>query len=520
MIYCYRYVQKNKLILLYTPNGIKPKIYFNKIKEKPNLNNLKIKFHIELHIECYNYLPSIYPNNLTLLCLDAYDEKIENPIFPEMLEELYMKIYNQKIDKNIFPLSLKKLTLCNYNHKLISNIFPPSLEYLNLEKYNHELIPNLFPESLRTLELLSYNICLKPDLFPINLYKLVLYNYTCYITANMFPTNLQTLYLGNYNKQNLKWYMFPPNLKNLIMIQYNHILDRDSLPKSLKYLKLVNYKNILNYNVLPSNLCKLLLQRYNIQLMENVFPHTLTHLIMMEYDKILYPNMLPLNLKRLCLHNYNHKLIKNIFPSKLKYLILKYYDNEFNENVCPPNLKFLKIANIDKPINYFSNTLNKLIVYTYNNKNDKNMFSKLRSLYIINGQYEIMPNILPFNLIKLSISCYKYPLHKNVIPESVKYLRLYGYNFIDIKPYILPKNLRRIAIKIKNPQDIIRCSRHLYSFTNILCAEDYIIIKVKEKLIMYNFINLIIIYKNIKTFIPYEIYQYIYDNFINIRYFI
>ena len=154
----------------------------------------------------------------------------------------YLTISNldelKKTSKNI-----KFITIKNSIGKIHKNVLPKSLVFLNLgNSYNYEIKEGVLPQSLKYLIIgNNYNQEIKPNVLPSSLEYLVIgNNYNHKIKKDVLPQSLKYIYFGKSYTKKLN-NILPESLLYLYFSknsEYIHDIDVNTLPKSLKHVKL------------------------------------------------------------------------------------------------------------------------------------------------------------------------------------------------------------------------------------------------------------------------------------------
>lgn len=192
---------------------------------------------------------------------DEFNLPVKNKMFSPALEKLtFGKYFNSQIETNSMPKNLKYLEFGDcynkeidflstesqlkhlifgfeFNKEIKPNTIPNTLLYLKFgHKYDKEIKPNVLPESLIVLEFSSdsyFNKSIKKNVLPQSLRKLV------------FPLE--------YNRL-IKPKRLPAELTHLTMSNmYSYTIEKNVLPKKLKYLQKKYYLDIKNDSI-PENL--------------------------------------------------------------------------------------------------------------------------------------------------------------------------------------------------------------------------------------------------------------------------
>lgn len=261
------------------------------------------------------------------------------------------------------------------------------------------------------------------------------------------PNNITYLTLYNDTKINIG--MLPKNLKKLKLVNYREKIEPGVLPKKLKTLIFHGkYDYPIDPGVLPQKLKKLIINEvrknegcddveYEYKFIEGSLPQKLKYLkIYGKYKQIFDKNVLPPNLKYLKLKSYSGKFYKGSLPIGLKNLTIWRCSKNINIGTLPENLEYLKITHFDgmiddyalpQSLNYIYLGSENMIYPTIQAFNSQLKNLKMLTLQDITFDIKSMEGYLfPNNLEMLSISFIpKY----NIFPLSLLYLDIHNFDF-------------------------------------------------------------------------------------------
>ncbi len=457
-----------------------------------------------------------FPKSLIRLeCCNCFNNSILCP-FPNTLKILSfhttynMFAWSRDCSFPQLPNGLKIITFkdnITYNfiiHNQYNNLLPESIEYINLNEcyITPKSMPKKFPDSLVYIKLSAgFNNCLQ------------------LITPNIKTVNIcESSNSGIFN--------LPSTIENIIAPYYCKRLPR--LPKGLKTIVLSLETYVNNLNCFPKLIEKITI-RGSINRDKSYKPLKMT-----------FPKF-PRNLKKLTLKiTDNINLISSItLPDSIESLKLPYFDFIPIKNI-PIFLRKLRI-----PAGYDITEFKNLVKLYYYNINYK-IINQIQVIkYIPATVYKLrLPRTykgelppLPPKLIKLKYYNYYNKNNNNnnqktIFPESLRYLSIgekyKGYT-ISI-PYFLKtlyiKNKRHIIItkhntiktliiKNKHMRDINEHKKYFNNIYSIKYKKTEFKLKYLYKLIknLHPFMYYICINQMSHNNIPYEIFNYIYENF-------
>lgn len=298
------------------------------------------------------------------------------------------------------------------------------------------------------------------------------------------PKRIRTVIFGE--KIYARLCKLPPRLKSITL--ETDIYCNCKFPKSLKYIKFGPYYN----QVLPE------------------LQHTSIKSLVLGYKFNQHLTNLPNNLQNLTLGwNYNKML-----PELPNSLIFIKFGWEYNQPLfkLPNSIKYIKFGR------FYNLILLKLpeslvsIRFGYDyNKMLPTLPQTLRKLIFGSNFNQVLPP-LPNRIKFISFGDY-YNQYLPPLPDSLRKLS-FGSSFNKLLPVELPYLLYKIQFKTTNmfkifkPRKINQFNNFIFKQKSVYCGltEQYVIIIKKLNLYLYY-----ILYN--KTFIPFEIYNYIYINF-------
>lgn len=375
-------------------------IHIKKRSELAYLQTYNVKNVIIDHTYNNRYLEYFFPLNVEVLYLFNLINKYI--VLPTTLKRLYLEIYEKPNRKKSINIAITKKKRGHKNYVIISNTLeellistdrqidalPLSLLKLTIAgKFNHK-INNILPETLQELNLTSchFNKIIEKGTLPKSLKKLYLPRHYNNIICEL-PLSLIIFHTGNHSIKNI----LPFSLTEL-HLNNNIILDKNDLPPNLKKLQFgQEYNKIIKRNILPESLEEL------------IFGH--------DFNQLLDEHIFPLNIIKLTFgYNFNHFVKRNVLPNNLEKLK---FGNTYNKmlyiGVLPQSLKIIEFgSNYNKPINknVLPNSIRSLIFgNNFNQQFNENALPQSLKELILGNEYSrpFLENILPNNLEYLTI---------------------------------------------------------------------------------------------------------------------
>ncbi len=408
------------------------------------------------------------PNTLESLFLgDEFNNFIDN--LPNKLKKLSIQstVFNKSIDK--IPDSIKYLKIghdCSNNFKQRIHKLPKSLEIIEI--YNKRFLID---------ETNKYNNIYDNDvnIFETRYYRPIQKNYRINNLENVIQ-DIDDIYYDNFCI-----YRMGEDIENISSTAYEKIKNG------------IYYEIICNstfnkpiYNLENTNITK-------IEFGEN-FNQPLDFLVNtnVKYIKLgkFFNKSLDIlkNTKVNYLEFYNcyNTLLKNI-PDTIEFLEIfnKQYVKGSNKNVMDSvkKLKFSRSYQYVEPITFLPENLNELVFESQ---------SSFFNAYTFNQPLNFLTN----KLTHLTLGCYKFPLEKNMLPESLTYLKIdSGFNS-EVDKTNLPKNLTYLDLGFSfnksiddlpdNITDLILGHSFNKPVDNLPINLKKIIVKKKEQLKLFN----------------------------------
>ncbi len=289
------------------------------------------------------------------------------------------------------------------------------------------------------------------------------YRSLCY----QFPENIEALNIVNmdflwmqYNYHHINYhinYMYN-KINALKHIKHLIILINDADINNLKLLPdtLISFEFMPTYEIQPYSLKEglktLIIHKYGYSLKKGIFPESLDYLELCDFNIQLYAAF-PSNLKYLKMDKYNKSVPYNILPANLIYLSMNSLCETLNGVLLPPKLRYL-------------------ILNSYRGYIDE-----------IPDSIEIL-ELLVWNLLRL--------------PLNLIYLCVNSIYYINTE--IMENFTYKGSVAIKDSRGSIRKYKHLLRFN--------------PKNNSRGILNLILSAKRKNIFIPVELYELIWNEYI------
>lgn len=209
------------------------------IKECPNLTDLVLCQSICDSENPVNVDNLIFPNSLTYLEFNLeFNEFIKPGLLPNSLIHLIFGDYfDQPIVKGVLPKSLKYLEFGdNFDKPIVRESLPESLRFLRFGKYfASDIDEGALPDSLVNLSFGKYyNQPIKEGILPNSLKRLTFGKHFDSEIKCSLPNSLTHLTIAKAERL-----VLPDSLIKLTISHYPNVIKIDSLPKSLKLIRLL-----------------------------------------------------------------------------------------------------------------------------------------------------------------------------------------------------------------------------------------------------------------------------------------
>ncbi|KAM9955359.1 hypothetical protein ACTFIW_003009 [Dictyostelium discoideum] len=264
----------------------------------------------------------------------------------------------------------------------------------------------------------AYSINLKDSKYKDYIKYIFDFNFTIKnqnILSN-FKELIKLKFKKDFNKK-LKVNSIPNTIKIIIFNKsYKQPIDLGILPTSLEYLSFHSFYNNSNFTItrnLLPNSITTLIFDNDEHNGYDAFRNDMGYFIDLNIEGILPNSLTKLNLP----NNFNTKLTVKSLPNSITSLKFGLYNEPLEDNVLPDNLIELTMVcfNRDFNENTFTNCkqINKLILYNFNQK--------------ISGI-----NLLPKSLTHLEFQFFNQPImdttNNSLLPNNLKYLDITYYN--------------------------------------------------------------------------------------------
>ncbi|EGC38057.1 hypothetical protein DICPUDRAFT_149339 [Dictyostelium purpureum] len=362
--------------------------------------------------------------------------------------------FDSPIQEGVLPVNLKYLKLSDrFNHRLIAGALPQSLESIVFgNDFNQPLLPLDLPSNLVSIQ---FGNCFDQPLYFINdskkivpilpqqrLKSLVIgTSFSQSIEEGCLPTTLETLSISNRfmtgYKKKLKFFPSPNLTKLSISAAY---LGDFKYPKSINPPRLLKVKisnkhskNVDLSQVLPSSVTHLTLENSNFVIKKNSLPNSLKKLKVSK-SVSFEPNSIPSSVTEI--NGCHPDFISKVAPSSISKYTLPALSNDFvisNPQSIPSNIDYLKVDNISIfGISFYSMNFIKTLI--------------LEPAF--DFDVAIKPNVLPPTLVNLSFN-YAKKIEPQVLPNSIELLEVGSHFNQDISTEWLPLSLQSFIIKGK-----------------------------------------------------------------------
>ena len=239
----------------------------------------------------------------------------------------------------------------------------------------------------------------------------------CPLAPGLLPSGLRLLLLPDYFHQPLQ----PGSLPSaLTFLQLGHRFDQPLapgvLPASLLYLCLAGdvRDHALLQRALPASLERLRLNWWSHPLQPGLWPPGLKALHLGRLSRPLVPHVLPSSLLYLSLHHHEHPLLPHALPSSLVELDLDGYDQPLPPGVLPSSVRRLMWGGAFRQALQVGSLPEGLLSLAFHPRGAGG--ARLPPL---------LPGVLPSTLLSVDFADrYEHPLPANIIPPSVRWIRL------------------------------------------------------------------------------------------------
>ncbi|KAF2078465.1 hypothetical protein CYY_000215 [Polysphondylium violaceum] len=241
--------------------------------------------------------------------------------------------------KVVVPHHVQHITNPYSSQPFKSITFPPNLKSLHWPKVDMVIEKGLFPDCLKSLNINLYDHPIEPAVLPNGLESLYI-QCKSPLEQGSVPCKLKTLFLYNYNHA-LKSNVLPVGLKSLTCNTFDNVLGSNSLPTTISYLELREFKGSFELVGPLNHLSKLF-----IDTMDASVSILLANVKRIEiYCKKITPDC---SLKHTAIKNLYlfkignpHTLSTDFLPSDLVKLVMSNADIK-SPNVIPNGCVFLK----------------------------------------------------------------------------------------------------------------------------------------------------------------------------------
>ncbi|KAF2069915.1 hypothetical protein CYY_008767 [Polysphondylium violaceum] len=363
------------------------------------------------------------------------------------------------IDLDLLPLGLVDLAIYPDPKVTIKGKMPDSVEYLCLNAKNVVLPDGIQDLSSGSRPSLLQNFVVSQgkvlpsvegsivDLNELTILLILFYGLKIYLQMNS-------------NQLIIEKDSLPQSLKKLSIFFFDKQISYDFLPKKLQELSLFTYNLPLAVDLLPQSLVKLTMDRFNQPIQVGVLPSKLETLKLPEFNHSIVPSVLPNSLKSLELYNFNHPLISAAFPKSLEsldihsfnypitaadqlpnnlnHLVMSRYSHSFPVDFKLFNVSHLQICSLDSSIAPVIDGLKKIKLTISNLDDNIKLPDSITKLEIEKGLWSPSDNTLPTTQTHISnFNEYKLPLSITTLsidPIDSVFPKTFMVNNKDIPP--------------------------------------------------------------------------------------
>ncbi|KAM9973038.1 hypothetical protein ACTFIR_012409 [Dictyostelium discoideum] len=207
------------------------------------------------------------PSSVRILKLaNGFNQNLTSGLIPGTVKNLYLYDIKSQLSIGSIPSGVISLTLGNgFNQSITKGIIPSTVGYLHVYNIKEPLLIGSIPEQLTCIEFHNS------------------FNYP--LTKGIITNGIEKVHIHSITYPLLENETFPPSVTSLFIHQnYNHIIHPNTIPSTIKYLKIENLKQPLIIGSIPKTITTLEVPNldYYRQNIINILP--------LELPKIVFTN--------------------------------------------------------------------------------------------------------------------------------------------------------------------------------------------------------------------------------------